>query len=37
MYELVEEATKVLREPTSEFDFENPATDCAQCQKNSTS
>jgi len=34
MYELVEEATKVLREPTSEFDFENPPEDPKEIEKN---
>ena len=27
MYELVEEAMKVLREPTDDFDFDNPPED----------
>ena len=34
MYELVEEATKVLREPTSEFDFENPPECPKEVEKN---
>ena len=34
MYELVEEASKVLRNPTSEFDFENPPEDPIQIEKN---
>tara|TARA_B100000609_G_C17046666_1_gene346736 strand:+ start:81 stop:695 length:615 start_codon:yes stop_codon:yes gene_type:complete len=34
MYELVEEATKVLREPTDEFDFENPPEDPKEVEKN---
>ena len=34
MYELVEEATKVLREPTDKFDFENPPEDPKEVEKN---
>ena len=34
MYELVEEATKVLRNPTSEFDFENPPECPKEVEKN---
>ena len=34
MYELVEEATKVLREPTSHFDFENPPECPKEIEKN---
>ena len=34
MYELVEEATKVLREPTDEFDFKNPPEDPKEVEKN---
>ena len=34
MYELVEEAMKVLREPTTEFDFENPPEDPKEIEKN---
>ena len=34
MYELVEEATKVLREPTDEFDLENPPEDPKEVEKN---
>ena len=34
MYELVEEATKVLRNPTSEFDFENPPECPREVEKN---
>ena len=34
MYQLVEEATKVLRNPTSEFDFENPPECPKEVEKN---
>ncbi len=34
MYDLVEEASKVLRNPTSEFDFENPPEDPKEIEKN---
>ena len=34
MYELVEEATRVLRNPTSEFDFENPPECPKEVEKN---
>jgi len=34
MYELVEESFKVLREPTDEFDFENPPEDPKEVEKN---
>ena len=34
MYQLVEEAMKVLREPTTEFDFENPPEDPKEIEKN---
>ena len=34
MYELVEESLKVLREPTDEFDFENPPEDPKSIEKN---
>ena len=34
MYELVEEATKVLRNPTSEFDFDNPPECPKEVEKN---
>ena len=33
MYELVEEAAKVLRNPTEKFDFDNPQTDPKELQK----
>ena len=34
MYDLVEEASKVLRNPTTEFDFENPPEDPKEIEKN---
>ena len=34
MYQLVEEAMKVLREPTTDFDFENPPEDPKEIEKN---
>ena len=34
MYELVEEAMKVLREPTDDFDFDNPPEDPKEIEKN---
>ena len=34
MYELVEEASKVLRTPPPEFDFENPKEDPKEIEKN---
>ena len=34
MYELIEETMKVLREPTDEFDFENPPEDPKEVEKN---
>ena len=32
MYELVEEAAQVLRNPTEKFDFDNPQTDPKELQ-----
>ena len=34
MYELIEETMKVLREPTDEFDFENPPECPKEVEKN---
>tara|TARA_Y100000593_G_scaffold12786_2_gene23729 strand:+ start:19126 stop:19740 length:615 start_codon:yes stop_codon:yes gene_type:complete len=34
MHKLIEEASKVLREPTDEFDFENPPEDPIEVEKN---
>lgn len=34
MYELIEEVSKVLREPPPEFDFENPPEDPKEVEKN---
>ena len=34
MYQLVEEASKVLRQPPLEFDFENPPEDPKEIEKN---
>ena len=34
MYELIEEASQVLRTPPPEFDFENPPEDPAEIAKN---
>ena len=32
MYELVEEAAKVLRNPTEKFNFDSPQTDAKELQ-----
>ena len=34
MYQLIEEASQVLRTPPPEFDFENPPEDPAEITKN---
>ena len=34
MYELIDEASKVLRTPPLEFDFENPPEDPKEIEKN---
>lgn len=34
MYQLVEEASKVLRQPPEIFDFENPREDPKEIEKN---
>ena len=34
MYELIQEASNVLRNPTTEFDFENPPEDPKEIEKN---
>ena len=34
MYELIQEASNVLRNPTTDFDFDNPPEDPKEIEKN---